>query len=335
MPLPLSSDRTESPALPFPACNSSSTATSRTSRATHICPQCSKAFGKSTKLERHLLQFHAATLSIPSHVLTAPTSTTPPPADATVAASAPHIAASPAGSNPSNSSATPYNNNPNSAEIASANATLAVRRTLEAALCEANRSFDAGSSYCRLCASVRNRRSFATRKDLAAHLVAKHVDDHMRVEDGAVLAAVPSPSPSPTSLSARSHAKRPASTDASTPPAAKRARLSAPSREDACPASGTKPPITPRKARPVVAPKTQALAACVAAVPPPVATPAVTASTDAAAVVVVEDNDAEPAVVKNVAPRQAEAAAAAVLDFSAMAGIFANKHKSYYRFVDA
>lgn len=287
-----------------------------TDPVSHICPLCEKAFGKSTKLERHLLQHHSATLSHPSDVHT-PSHTTP------------HTIFPPTTPPPNQTQPTP----------------LSLTHTLDAVLSASDHIFDAGSTHCRLCPAEKVR-PFATRKDLAVHLVAKHAT--MRSDPGVILSASP---PADTPLSARSqiHPGKRAANDVLHDSPVKRARV-----ERVLPVSGTKPPVTP-KARAGLAPKTSALAACRAdgrsdASPQAEHSPKGSGSADCdeVAVQVAVQTDARaasggapaaqtgPGPQTGVKVRQtAPEMAAAVLDFSAMAGIFANKHKSYYRLVDA
>lgn len=263
-------------------------------RAPHVCPECDKPFGKPAKLERHLLSAHAATLSIAPGIL------------------------SPPNSPPSTSLTSPtHTHSPPQPPLAAA--------LVATALAEANATFDAASPACKRC-----HRSFRTRKDLATHLLAKHLDADM-------VAASP-PSPIVSDRSARS-VKRPASAlDDIEPaePALKRVRT-----------SGTKPPVTPRKPRGVVvAPKTRALAgkpgsprAMAAAVAAGMTSlPSVLASEIKPSV---PSEASPPSVLAAPTPSPvmpvavAAAAAVAVLDFSAMGGFFANSDKSYYRLVDS
>lgn len=263
-----------------------------------------------------------------------------------------------------------------------------MQTALVAALHEANLAFDAGNRACRRCS---DKRTFASRKDLAAHIVAKHADADMRTDDGTVLASPSAGAPAAPSERSQTSPQKPAvgvkrpSQEVNAPSKTKRARMAEEAdvtpevkrthvtdQADATPKvkraraseevnaspkakrvriaedadaspkpkrtdnsddtiqpqkkvlpSGTKPPVTPKKARPVIPPKAQALGTR-ASLPSPTNP---SSSSPATAPV----PNAPP---QTPAQRQRKKPAVTILDFSAMAGIFTNSHKSYYRVVD-
>lgn len=282
-------------------------------RTIFVCPQCDKAFGKSIKLDRHVHVHHSVTLSIPPDILTS-------------ACSRPHSRSPP----PSQRDTTTTDESFTPEEVQSA---------LVAALHEANRSFDAGNRLCPRCPASR---SFATRKDLAAHIVAKHADSDMRTVDGTVLAS-PSAAAAASVTSASSHVspikpvtgvKRAA--ELVSAPTAKRIRMSDDHNTNTVTPSGTKPPMTPKKGNPIIPPKAQALSAARQSdlIQPStsdiIANPSLhPESSEKSATPVVSSNSAPGAVSS-----QRKQSAVLTLDFSAMADIFTNSHKSYYRLVD-
>lgn len=288
---------------------SSSTAT--TARSVFVCPQCDKAFGKSIKLERHIQVHHSVTLSIPPDILTSassrPQNPSPPPSQ---------------GDAVTDEGYTP-------AEVQTA---------LVAALHEANRSFDAGNRLCPRCPASR---SFASRKDLAAHIVAKHADADMRTDDGNVLASPSVAAASVTSASSQvspvkpiTGVKRPA--ELASASAAKRVRISDDITTNTVSPSGTKPPMTPKNGNPIISPKAQALSAARKQNVNQPSTknssnPSVQSGSEPSAAPVAVSNSA---CASGAASSQRKQSAVPTLDFSAMADIFTNSHKSYYRLVD-
>lgn len=318
------------------------------------CPHCPKVFGKPVKLERHLQVHHShfTTLSIPSDILVQQQQQ-----DGQREAIGEEELRRQAGhdhDDHDHHQAEGHRRHSNNDKenhkrkhvdtggtscrsvaasqlaVPAVPVPVEVGNTLVAALAQANLAFDAGHRLCLLCADDSNTkaRTFASRKDLAAHIVAKHstnlttsttaavnnnsnvigscdpqhrlshdsLSNKMRAAStlsppqsmassfGTVQSMTPSPPQAASTMVKTStaapllnqnkkrardisnddndqgkragHVEHDDGLDEIQPgPATKRVKL-----EVSVPSSGTKPPITPKKARPVVAPKTQALA---------------------------------------------------------------------------
>lgn len=207
------------------------------------------------------------------------------------------------------------------------------KTTILAALEQANTAFDTGSHTCPRCTG----RCFASRKDLACHIVAKH---HNTPMDGST----------PSAASQRGKRKLEEIEEEDEIQKVDKRQKVIDDGDDVKP-SCTKPPVTPKKVRVVLPPKTQALAAAASASPPvtpeKVVTPTKAAKQNVVPVPTTTNsinNDPKTSVSPAPAPAPipakprpspASASKGPVLDFSAMAGIFTNSHKSYYRLVNS
>lgn len=304
------------------------------------CPHCPKVFGKPVKLERHLQVHHShlTTLSIPSDILVQQQQQEGQrEAGEERRQDEPHQVEGHHSNDKENRkkkhiySGIAFRSVASQLAVPAVSVPVEVGNTLVAALAQANLAFDAGHRLCLLCADDSNNkaRTFASRKDLAAHIVAKHstnltttttaVDNNNGTDNcdpqhrlnrdslsnkmraastlsppqsmassfGTVQSMTPSPPQAASTVvkssttpllnqnkkrardfsddnnndgsdqgKRASHVEHDDGLDEIQPgPVTKRVKL-----EVSVPSSGTKPPITPKKARPVVAPKTQALA---------------------------------------------------------------------------
>lgn len=310
---------------------SSATATNNQQQHTaplHSCPHCPKAFGKVVKLERHLQVHHSdSTLSIPSDILSP----------------------SPSHSSHSSTLTTPKQKQ--------------IKNALVGALTEANLAFDAGHRLCRHCRNLSTVKAFASRKDLAAHIVAKHTDPDMKStttinnNNGESSTSALSEH-QPTNSKKRCIDDVDVNVDEIEKVGKKRVRMSNDSTvippfdtattKKVVSSSGTKPPVTPKKMRTAVSPKAQALAQaasspapnlskCKADVMPKTEIPVAQPETpnEAGASGEKRSTEGEKELEdKNASTKgKGKSSSVKILDFSAMAGIFTNSHKSYYRVI--